>query len=61
MKFLNLAKDLSVTCIQALRAAGRHRANSLLLDNRGMVEVIAQELVERGRLTAAEFKQLIGG
>jgi ATP-dependent Zn protease len=44
---------------RCIRNAGYERAHALLLDKKAAVEVVAQRLIERSQLTAAEFKQLI--
>ena len=56
-RFFELVKGLSDDCREALRTAGYERARALLQDNKQVVEDIAEQLIERGRMTAAEFKQ----
>jgi hypothetical protein len=60
-RFFKLVEGLSDDCREALRKAGRERARDLLQINKQIVEDIAQHLMERGRITAAEFKQFRGG
>lgn len=55
--FIELTKGLSDDCREALRKAGRDVARDLLRANKRAVEHIAQQLIERGRITAADFKQ----
>jgi len=59
-RFCTLVKDLPDDWRDRLRQLGYERANRLLRENKDAVEFIAQQLIERGHLTAAEFKRLIG-
>ena len=59
-RFFKLVSGLSDDCREALRQAGCERARDLLQANKHVVKEIAQHLIERGRMTAAEFKQFRG-
>jgi ATP-dependent Zn protease len=59
-RFFALAKDLPDDWRDELRSLGYERANRLLCSYKHVVELVAQQLIERGRLTAAEFKHLTG-
>ena len=56
--FFDLVRGLPDDWRDAFRKLGYERANDLLCKNKHVVEVIAQQLIERGRLTAADFKHL---
>jgi ATP-dependent Zn protease len=60
-KFFRLVKDLSDEDRDAIHKAGCERANQLLNDNKVLVEIVAQRLVQQGYLTATEFKHLTAG
>jgi hypothetical protein len=59
-KFRRLTKCLSDEHRNALEQAGCKRANELLLKHGTVVVIVAHRLRRQGRLTATEFKHLIG-
>jgi hypothetical protein len=58
---LELVKCLSDEDRDKLETAGYERANELLSKNGTVVVIVAHRLVQRGYLTAAEFKHLTRG
>ena len=59
-QFIELTKDLSADCREALRRKAIKRARHLLLRHKAAVEAIAERLMEHGQIDGFEFKCLMG-
>ena len=59
-QFIELTKDLSADCREALRRKAIKRARHLLLRHKAAVEAIAERLMEHGQIDGSEFICLMG-